>query len=218
MDEKNVGTPKAELVVMGPVREEVLVDKDDVLAVGITEAEEFMQAQVAVANDNAKEARQSAQEHYRAKDKALTDRGVEVRDELETRMADVFRDLGCHKVTFTVQSCDLSQDDGKAYFVSYTVNASDGKGTMRFTRSTREKAPKKAVEELKAAAEAEKTARDWEASALEWKRRLTRLPQYERKLRAEIAKTRLAKTPAGKEILQAMLGDVKNRVLALPGK
>jgi hypothetical protein len=213
--------PKSELIVPEIVTE-VTIDKDDVLAVGITEAEEYMQEQLDGWKDEQKKKEAEAAEHSKNRTQILAADGAEFAHAIEHQLREGLACLNCKKLEFNHSTSEICMHPGTrkrpTYSVQINVNErGNGHGALSLQRTFTRPAPKEAAEEFKAQHKAQDEATAAGQQALEWKRRLTRIPQYERKLRAELAKNRLGKTADGKAVLAAMLGDVKKKVLALPG-
>lgn len=64
--------------------------------------------------------------------------------------------------------------------------------------------------------ELEEELKEKRAECLKWKRRLSQVPALERKYKARLAQARLGKTEKGREILERLTGTISEDVLALP--
>lgn len=200
----------------------VEIDKDDVLAIGITEAEEYMQEQRDAWKVTQRKQLDEAAEHGKRVVEILAAAAVTFAAGIEEQLREGLACLACKKLEFTHFTSAIEPHSGTrkrpTYGVTIRVVSCDGvRNTLTLDRLFVQQAPKEALVEYKAQFKCHDAAIDAGNQSLSWTRRLTRISQYERKLRAELAKARLAQTGEGREILRTMLGDVKNRVLALPG-
>jgi len=210
---------QAELVT---INTDVTIDKEDVLAVGITEAEEYMQTELKACQEDAADQGRQAREHSEARGKILAAAGKVFAKAIEEQLTEGLQCLNPKKLNYahTVSELCMPPKGSRkppTYNIQLQVQECNGRG-LNLSRTFTERAPIEARDELRAEQACHAAQSESQNEAMEWKRRLSRIPQYERKLRAELAKKRLVKTASGKEILAAMLGDVKTRVLALPGK
>lgn len=207
------------------------IDKDDLIAVGVTEAEEYMQAELAAAEEAVdafrKEANQACVQHQ----DLLNDMTEQIGKELKPEILEGLKCLGVKKITVDsshqgVQYRAVKKGDKEVpYFtVTLAVRESVQNGGKRhgnvvhFNKDLEQKVPKEVLDLIEQQKQAEANADQKREEALSWKRRLAGMPQYERKLRAELAKHRLSQSQEGRDIINTMLSDVKKRVLGLPGK
>lgn len=200
------------------------ITKDDIIAVGVVEAEDYMQGELKSAQEAAAAAFKKSQELSTELTETLHKFGQAFTDEIAVELTAGLQCLNPRKLTF---SCNVSTiyepaESRKKPYVWVTVTCSEARGEnnesgLQLTRGFKQYVPKEYIELRDAVNEQQSIGEAKNKEALEWKRRLSRIPQYERILRSELAKSRLEKTQTGKDILHAMLGDVKKRCLALPG-
>ncbi len=215
--------PQTELVNM-----DVQLDKDDIILVGISRAEEILNDNIA--DERAKSA--AAEAEYNAIGKQIQQ---ELTDYSNTLLASTLEaatkmvtTIGLPKPesTFTA-SLYQRQNMPDQIRCSLTVkSAREKKGnrdvgepelTFHVTETRYTKVTPTLVhlyQQQKMAME-EKSRAD--EAAMNWKRKLTQMPQLERKLKARVAAERLKTTGKGSALLETLLGSIEKDVLLLPG-
>lgn len=212
------------------------VDKDDLVAVGVSRAEAELQKRCREAQHESDRLRREADERQAEANKLLDEHAREqgrgVADDM-ARLATAFgappdalkptiRHLGVG-----VAPAKKAGPGGyaKTYDVEVNLDYLDpkpggltGQTDRRFSvyrRLTCDTPP--AVLEAMAAADrmAQESAQK-RSEALHWKTQETKLPQMERQLRGKLAEQRLSSTQEGRDMLDAMTIDFDNGTLALP--
>lgn len=209
---------KIPTVVVEPnVEAAVQIDKNDVIAIGVAEAETFMQNEMERCRSEAKfhnDRRLALTEQMQEEINKLAERKyAQPRDALAKTLAI----LGIKEPKFNVTAslACRNKDEDTVHYTATLCCSGPGVG---ITSTSRERAPRSVVKLINDAAEQAEESRKLTDEALEWKRRLAAIPQYERQQRAKLAKACLAGSQRGREVLAALCGDVKKEVLALPGR
>lgn len=224
-EERGLAPVAGEVELVSDVSAHVQIDKDDVIALGINQAEEFMQEQLEHCQEEQRKQQKLVTEHSERFTKILIAAAEEYVADMKAALREALKVCAVKKVGFAVRPSGPQKQQGKkGLFYSIQLIADENNGHNRhsssFTFSQKFVVPlpkeaKEAHDEMgKCQAEYDQLAKE----ALEWKRRMARVPQLERSLKADLAKTRLSKSEEGQRLLDSMISDVKDRVLRLPGK
>ena len=218
-------TPKAQALMGDLVSTAITIDKDDLLTVAVSKAEEHMQSEC--------KAEQKKQEAHRDKAEGLLQAAHKMCLKTATAAyaasAETARkglaSLGYTKLETRVSAqarTNCEHDDAKRY-ATYDVHVQidemdkHGRCTERVvSRNVIAKAPRAVVALLREREVELKKEDEAQAAAVDWKRRLCQMPQLERKYRARLAQERVASEAGGQALLEALVGNVAKDVLALP--
>lgn len=197
------------------------LDKEDVLAIGISQAEEYAQKELDRCRDAADQALKKSAKLFKELEEKLTDLAV-AHFKKRTDAAIAFCKANGLKDTKVIPDSCHKQIDKGACYTGVTVlgncQSKNKDGNFRAAWSESIKVPAAILAIEKQANEERAAGSTLEAEAMEWKKRLTQIPRLERKLRGKLAASRLSQTQEGSDIVSLLSADIRNEVLALPCK
>jgi len=209
--------------LVGPeVTTSVHVDKEDLIAVGLSRAEEEMQRRCSAAQERAEQARKDSEAKRREASEALQEHAQETTEAYHEPVREAATTLGIKKISMSTShhgAQRLADGYAKKYTVRFNASPEGGKTndfSFEVSRAIETKVPSNVLSLLNESDQFSAAASQADEEALHWKRQLSRLPQHERKLRAQLAEQRLASTEEGEQLLSAMQLDLDNGLLALP--
>lgn len=214
---------EAELLPAAPtVNFNVDLDKEDVLAIGMSEAEDRMQEHLDSAMKSRNQAQEEADAYMQKAHDLLQEAAEDECEEMKKALAEAMKAMKIRNVEFTVQHHLPCRDAKGAVSKEYSCTlhcceSTDDKrrGNLQFSRTFTFKTPTDVIRALDHSRDASQQSAEYEQTAMEWKRKLTQLPRYERKLRRRLAEARLSKSKEGRELLDTMIGDVTKDVLGI---
>ena len=199
----------------------VEVDKSDLLAVGLARVEDELTRRMQTAREAGATLAQEAQQK-RQEAEALLQADAEGMYRAEVNAAaKALTKFFKTPVVIELRTA-LSDKTSEGWHDEYRVTmpvAAAQKGQVNVTMTTRSEAaavPSGVVALLVEAAAKTEASAEQSNLALHWKAQLGQLPRYERRLRANLAETRLAASADGQALLDAMVIDFDSGPLALP--
>lgn len=207
---------------------EVSVDKEDVLAIAVSQAETLANDEIAQAMADAEFANKEIGKYDRLAQATVEVRGneewISAKADLETTLKSV--DPKCSVIFSVSHAIDgaVTDDDDEGAEPARVYKTMQTKlyvsldrctsSTLCFTRKL--KLPKAALAALKRRTAAGVAKEEALQRAYEWKRRLANIPLLERQARGKIAAHQLGRTEQGRAILEQLVGNIAKDVLALP--
>ena len=206
------------------------IDKDDIIAIAVTDAETKMQAQLDAAKKSQKDLNKEAEQVTKELDEIVL---AEFTGKVEKQSAAtiaLYKSWGVDVTANpTAQLKQVYNKDKKEHEwkqISGQLNFEEDPEGRRHPNLEVHSYPslhftfncKAATTKLKLKiAELQEQAKAAGEEAMEWKKKLTQLPRMERQYRARLAAARLQKDDIGREILEDLLGGVDDSVALLPG-
>lgn len=195
------------------------LDKDDVIAIGVTQAEEYAQAELERCLQESEHHTTQAKKLDKQKHEQLKQHAAEkCQGDVDAAKA-AAQSLGLPAVEVKTFS-EWFDSKKKTHVVNFHVESEKTQKKTHchlFVNGHRIVTVPKAILALHADAEKHmEQVKTLQSEAMKWKKRLTKIPQLERKLRGKLAQERLKKTAEGSAIVAALTSDIQREVLALP--
>lgn len=195
----------------------VCVDKDDALAVAVSQAEEYMGTRIDENVEAAAAASKEATKEREALAKILAeDAKTQMKpaaDAFEAAVRLVAERQDEVKVDVSASSISSRHAEEVTFDYTATLRVSFDRTSISVSRELL--APEAAIEKSRQIEALLEEASKRNAEAMEWKKRLANIGSYERKAKANLAKHRLSKSEAGRELLTALTANVENDVKRL---
>ena len=211
---------KTEIITPEVVQMNAELDTDSLLALGLSQAEEYAEGELARFLKLAEESRHKEADYRNEYSKKGEELAAEKMDSEKESVEDACRALGIKdfETSFGFQSLPGQKNPCVQYSLRVTGAKESKKSNSQFnvTKNVTVPEPASLRDLAEKAREQSCLAEKYSSQAMDMKKRLSRMPQLERKMRGRLAKQKLEGSQEGRDIIAALTGDIQQQVLALP--
>lgn len=205
-----------EIITQESIQLHASIDTDAILAAGLSRAEEFAESEMARCRLEAEKAQKEEEKLI----KAFEAEGKKLANaHFKQQVKDIQSALDSIGIKGTEAQCGFAMLDGETRYSLTIIGKKHSKRASHSANISKQivvKTPASLKKILDQMAQQVKKAKEWSAQAMEFKKRLSRLPQLERKLRGRLAEQKLSKTAEGQAIIDSMTLNIQQEVMKLP--